>query len=92
MTDENRTVYTLKTPVQLGSGTTVTELAFRRPKGKDLRKIPMENSLNTLFVLGRVLSGQPDIVFDELEVEDVQGVVEILSGFMPGGGGTGQTP
>jgi Phage tail assembly chaperone proteins, E, or 41 or 14 len=92
MADEVRTTYKLKTPVKLGPDTIVSELQFRRPKGKDLRKLPPEESLNTVLILARLLSGQPDVLFDEMDVIDVQGVAEHIAGFMPSGSATGQKP
>lgn len=92
MADEVRTTYKLKTPVKFENGDIVTELSFRRPKGKDLRKLPAEESLNTVLILARLLSGQPDVLFDEMDVIDIQGVAEAVAGFMPSGSATGQKP
>lgn len=84
----DRIEYALKTPVKLGE-LTVNSLSFRKPKGKDFRHLPTVQTMEPIFKLASVLSGQPSILFDELEAEDFAGIMEIVSNFMPGGGATG---
>lgn len=83
----------LRTPIVLGKET-VTELTFRPPTGKDFRKLRMEKGLelDAVLVFAGRLAGQPDIVIDKLEGEDLAEVIGIANVFMaaglPGGSST----
>lgn len=83
----------LKAPIQFGSQV-IEELVFRVPTGKDFRRLPIINSLelDTVFVLAGRLSGQPDAVIDKLTGDDLEEVIALVSGFMPGSRLTGGTP
>jgi len=76
-------VYKLKTPVKWGESV-VEELTFRKPKAKDLRKLPMNPNTSDLIDLAGNLCAQPPRFMDELEIEDFTGMMEIVSGFLPG--------
>lgn len=76
----------LKKPVQAGSEQ-VTEIKFKKPIAKDLRKISVDPKLGDILDLAQRLSDQPMFVIDSLEMEDAQKVIELVSGFL----GIGQT-
>jgi len=62
----------------------VTEIEFRRPKGKDLKKIkqgdyPIEETMK----MASRLSDIPAPFFDELDGEDVVGIGELIDTFLP---------
>lgn len=83
MTDIRKQVkHTLVEPVVI-EGRTVTELVFRRIKGKDIRDMEREDSglYKTAFMIGR-LSGMPPELFDEMDGEDIEAVGKIIEGFM----------
>jgi hypothetical protein len=90
--EKKRDTYTLKEPITFGSET-VAELHVRKPKAKDLRGIPAEHRLvdHQLLLIVR-LTGQPDVVIDELSLEDLEGVSSIIDGFTQPGPVTGTTP
>lgn len=86
-----RVVYKLKYPVALGEET-ITEVALRRPKGKDLRAMRDGESVGeSLELIGR-LCGQPKNVIDELDAIDIQGISEIVDGFAVSSPPTGDAP
>lgn len=89
---ESRTVK-LRTRIELGSQT-FTELTFRPLTAKDLRHLPIIAGLemDALLALAGRLSGQSEPVIDLLSGEDLEEVIEIVKGFMPGGRRTGATP
>lgn len=83
----------LKTPIQFGSQL-IEELSFRAPTGKDFRRLPIVSGLelDTVLVLAGRISGQPDAVIDKLTGDDLEEVISLVSGFMPGSQQTGKTP
>lgn len=80
----------LKEPVQFGSET-IAELTLRKPKAKDFRKMPAAPGVGDLLDLAARLAAQPPSVIDELCVEDMEAVLDAVSGFMPSGPATGGT-
>jgi hypothetical protein len=78
----------LKEPVQFGTEL-VSELTFRKPKGKDFRRFPASPTMGDILDLVGTLSGQPKAVIDELGVEDLAEVSAVVEGFIPGGRATG---
>ena len=86
--------YTLKHPVQIGSET-ITELHIGAVKGKHMRSLPADPksyTVGTMMELAQKITGQPSVVFDEMDQEDLQEVLEIVGeqfGTGPGTGGTG---
>ena len=89
---ENRDVYKLQTPIQFGSET-ITELAFRTPKAKDFRALPLEGITfgHIIDVMGR-LCGQTAPVMDELQGADFQEVVGRFADFIGAGPKIGTAP
>lgn len=82
MADEVRVKVELQTPVKFGSET-ISELNFRRPKAKDLRKLVLteEMELGVILDIARKLAGVEQQVIDDLDVKDVMKVAEVVGGF-----------
>ncbi len=74
----------LAEPIQRGSET-VEELVLRRPKGKDMRKLPAEPDIGSILDWAGELAGQPPSFVDELDVEDVEQLIEGVSRFFESG-------
>lgn len=86
-----RVTYKLQTPVKLGEqGDLVTELAFREPKAKDFRHMPMDIRMGDMLDLAGKLCGQPSAVMDLLSIPDLMNVLEKIADFMPAGLQIGQ--
>jgi len=83
MSDKFKTLV-LQSPVEYGD-TLITELKLRRPRGKNLRRLNLEElenaGLDIMMNLVADLSGQPPQVIDLLEMEDVFAAVEMVGGF-----------
>ena len=78
-------------PVTLGD-TTYTSIDLRRPVGRDLRNLGQaSNNYDLIFKLAAVLSGIPDPIFDLLDIEDVQPLVEVVGGFLASSQTTGKS-
>lgn len=80
----------LREPIRFGSEV-VEELVIRAATAKDCRRLPMVSGyeFDSILILASRLSGQPDAVIDKLGGDDLEEVIEIVSGFMPGSRGTG---
>lgn len=80
----------LKNPIEFGSQR-VEELTIRPCKAKDLRRLQAspERPLAMTFELAGYLTGQVAEVIDELEGEDMQEVLRVVSGFLDDGQKTG---
>jgi hypothetical protein len=91
MSDDARKVVKLREPIQFGTQL-VDEIAFRKPKAKDFRRLPMDMKFGDLLDFAGALSAQPKAVMDELGVEDLAEVMNIVGGFVPGGRETGTAP
>ncbi len=78
----------LKEPIPFGSET-ISELVIRKPKAKDMRRMPAKPCMGDILDLLGALAGQPKVVIDELGMEDMTAASEVVEGFMPGGRGTG---
>lgn len=78
---------TLTEPVT-AHGEEIIELAFRKPKGKDFKRISgesMENPFEMMLDFAARLADVPPSTMDELEAEDVTEVIVFVGPFMPGG-------
>lgn len=71
----------LKFPVLQGSEE-IKELELRRPKGKDLRKLPAEPATGDVLNLGASLAGVTPSVIDEMDAQDVMALVEVVQSFL----------
>ena len=78
----------LQEPVQFGSER-VDTLNFRKPTGKDLRKMPPKPDLSSLMDMAATLCGQPPSFFDMMDAADVFAAVELVTDFLPNGRPTG---
>jgi len=72
--------YKLKKPIQFGSDT-ITELTFKPPKFRHLKGLPAGDEMGALLLLAMRLSGQPEQVIGEMDLEDISGVAEIVGNF-----------
>lgn len=93
-------IYQLKHPittVNRGGGQEreeqITEFTLRRIKAKDLRVTDDHagDVAKTLALLARI-TGQPVLVIDELDAEDLTALQDKVEGFLPPGLLTGKTP
>lgn len=70
---------------------TVTELVLSRPKAKTLRIIDqVSGEVAQTLALIAALSGQPAMVVDELDPEDMEAVAIAIEGFFTSTRGTGR--
>lgn len=86
-------VYQLIHPFSFGKRE-VTELEFRRPKGKELRKLNIGNgelSMNDLINLAGDLCGEPPAFMDEIDAEDVIEIAGMVGDFLGSSQQTGKT-
>ena len=87
---KDEVVVTLQYPVKHGS-VEIKEFKFRRPKGKDMRKLPSDVSVGDIMDLAARLSGHPPSVMDELEIADFNSVNEVIGDFLGAGPKTGKS-
>lgn len=75
----------LQYPVEFGD-TLISELKFRRPRGKELRRLNLgmldNPDFDFLMNLGADLSAQDPKVFDLMEAEDVISSIELVTDFL----------
>lgn len=81
----------LHKPIVLGSET-ISELTFREPVAKDLRKMSMKPSTGEVLDLAAALTNQPPSTIDRLSIKDTHRVLEIVGDFMDYGPETGNKP
>lgn len=86
------TKYKLKHPLEWGKET-VMEIEFSRPKGKHLKHIGSNPTIDDAMKIAvKVAVGDfTPAFFDELDAEDYLGVSDIVQGFLDGGRGIGET-
>lgn len=78
----------LKHPFDFGDRK-ISELTFQRLKGKHLRKLGQQPTMNDLLELASKSAGEPPAVFDEMDAEDVMQVAEVIGDFLGGSLPTG---
>lgn len=79
--------YTLINPVEVG-GIRVEKLNFReRVKVKDWKGIPVRDPMHfdDMCTIAARLCGLSDLVFGEIEHEDMAAIITLVSGFLSGG-------
>lgn len=83
MTDIRKTtVHKLLEPIQI-EGREITELSFRRLKGKDIRAIEaLDNEVDKAACAISRLAGMPPEIFDEMDGADIEAVTILIEGFM----------
>jgi hypothetical protein len=80
---------TLKHPFPFGSRQ-VTEIRYRRPKAKDLKKIrPDQLETGDLINLFASISNEQPPVVDEMDAIDTMSAIALVSNFLAGGQETG---
>jgi hypothetical protein len=81
----------LKHPYQYGKDMQVTEINYRRPKAKDLKKIkPHQLETGDLIDLFAAISDRSPPCIDEMDSEDTMEAIAIVSTFLAGGQETGE--
>jgi len=95
MSKENHAVIvTLKYPIEWATDGTkkeVTEVGFRRPKGKDIKGIGRDVSLDDIFRIASKVSEFSPRFFDELDAVDCMSISEVVGDFLDDGQETGKT-
>ena len=69
----------------------VTEVEFRRPKGKDIKGIGKDVSLDDILKIAAKVSKFSPRFFDELDAVDCMKVSEVIGDFLDNGQPTGRT-
>lgn len=89
----DRRTHRLHTPIAFGSET-ISELHLREPKAKDMRGMPADGlkTMDQVLTLVSRLSGQPEVVIDELSIEDLSEVSALAEGFTARSPATGPEP
>lgn len=83
--------YKLQYPIDWGEEGFVTEIEFKRPKGKHIKSIGKNASMDDIFRIAGKISGYTPAFFDELDAADCVEISEIIGDFLDGGRGTGRT-
>jgi hypothetical protein len=86
--------YRLINPVEVG-GVRVEELNFReRVKVKDWKGIPVRDPMHfdDLCTIAARLCGLSDLIFGEIDHEDMAAIIALVSGFLSSGPTTTTTP
>ena len=79
--------YQLKKPVVAGSET-ITEITIGDIKGKHMRALPGDPkayTMGTIMELAQRITGQPSIVFDEMDSADLMEICAIVGERLDGG-------
>lgn len=87
---DERVTIKLKDPITVGSQV-IEELHMRKPRAKDLRRMPLTPNLGDMLDLAGALSGQPRVIIDELSIADVTEVSNFVGSFWESGPKTGDT-
>jgi len=66
-------------------GKIIEEITLQRPRGKHLKKMPSDPGIKDLMALASRVSGQPAIIFDELDGIDVTAICEAIGDFLTSG-------
>lgn len=93
---EYATTLKLKYPFEWATGDSagkqeVTEVGFRRPKGKDIKGMGKEVSLSDLLNIAAKISEFTPRFFDEMDAVDCMAVSEVIGDFLDDGPSTGKT-
>ena len=67
----------------------ITEVEFRRPKGKDIKGIGQDVSLEDILKVAAKISPYSPRFFDEMDAVDCMAVSEVVNSFLDGGQETG---
>ena len=83
MDDKRFTTYKLQFPVEYGDEV-ITELKIRRPRGKELKLMPMDTpkDFQLSHEIAATLCGQPPQLLDILEKPDWMAVIRMANDFL----------
>ncbi len=84
----NETILTLDEPITFADETT-TQIKFRKPVAKDLRKFSLSPSVGDFLDLAKTLGDALPQVIDQLSFSDTWSVVGVLANFTVSGPPTG---
>lgn len=84
------TIVKLETPITFADEV-ITEIKFRRPVAKDLRKFSLAPSVGDFLDLAKTLGDALPQVIDQLSFADTWAVVGALANFTASGQVTGET-
>lgn len=76
-------------PFKFGESRTVEELNFDRLKGKHIKKIGGNPTMQDLLDLASKSCSEPPALFDEMDAEDVVRVTDVIADFLDGSRKTG---
>ena len=82
--------YKLQYPIEW-DGKTIDTLAFRRPKGKHIKKLGSSLVTEDLMILASKLCDESSAVFDEMDAADVLKISELVGNFLDSGQKTGSS-
>lgn len=81
--EDDRIIIKLEEPIEdLASKETLFELTLRKPKAKDLRRMPTEPTMGDILKLIGRLASLPDSAVDQLCIKDVNNIGDHLGNFM----------
>ena len=84
--------YTLKEPIVFGSET-INQITLQKPKAKHLKGLNLQNlKFDDFLVIISNLSDMPTSQVEEMGLEDTFDLVDVVTGFLDNGQGTGNTP
>jgi hypothetical protein len=86
----NESKVILEEPISF-AGETVTEIKFRKPVARDLRKFSLTPSVGDFLDLAKTLGDALPHVIDQLSFADTWAVVGALANFTASGRATGET-
>jgi hypothetical protein len=69
----------------------ITEVEFRRPKGKDIKGMGRDVSLEDILKIAARVSDYSPRFFDELDGIDCMKISEVINDFLDDGQATGKT-
>jgi len=79
----------LEYPISWGEET-ISEIEIKRPKGKHMRKLGGNVTMDEMLEIAQKCSAQPKSVFDEMDGQDVLKVAEVIGDFLGSGQKTGE--
>jgi len=78
-------------PIEWGEEGLVDEIEFKRLKGKHIKGLGANVSMEVVFKLAGKSTGYPPSFFDELDASDCAKISEIIGDFLDGGQKIGRT-
>ena len=86
-----KTIVKLRFPIEFGEEGFVEEIALSRPKGKHIKNLGKDPSMDDIFIIASKISGYPPSFFDELDASDCLSISEVIGDFLDSGQEIGKT-